>query len=236
MGCELDPQLRTRAERILQTDSKLVGERYWRSGLKRGLDLLIASPSSVVALPIIAAAGVAILAQDGHWPFVKLHSPHPGAGFVPVYKLRTMIPGAHLQEIDLTKGTTLNKLKREGNDPRVTRIGRLLRKSTVDELPQLFNVIAGNLSVVGPRPLSLSDWQFVDSHRGEEPFRGFVALLERGHRYGLSGFLAIFGRADLEITDRFQLDVMYGQQASLKADLKILALTAPAVLKAKGAY
>lgn len=236
MGCELDPQLRARAEGILQTSSRLVGERYWQSGLKRGLDLLIASPSSVVALPIIAFAGVAILAQDGHWPFVKLHSPHPGAGFVPVYKLRTMIPGAHLQEIALTSGTTLNKLKREGTDPRVTRIGHFLRRSTVDELPQLFNAVAGNLSAVGPRPLSLSDWRFVNSRRDKEPFKGFIALLEKGHKYGLSGFFAIFGRADLEITDRLQLDVMYGRQASLRADLRILALTAPAILKAKGAY
>lgn len=238
MNHELDPKLRADAEKILETKSKFIGEAYWRSETKRALDLLIAGPSSLITLPVITLAGLAIFADDGHWPFVNVPVEHPGQReHVPFYKLRTMIPNAQTYELDMTVKEPLRELKRKGKDQRLARPGPFLRKTSLDELPQLFNVMIGDLSLVGPRPPQHSEWRHeIYPHQDEEPYRGFIDLLKKGIKYGVTGFYGILGRSDLEMTDRLRLEILYGERASFKADLRIIAMTIPALLSRKGAF
>ena len=112
------------------------------------------------------------------------------------------------------------------NDPRVTRVGRLLRRSSLDELPQLFNVLRGEMSLVGPRPPLPTE---VEKYRGIENRRLFV-------KPGITGLWQISGRADLSWEDSVGLDLLYVETWSLFQDLLILLRTIPAVLSSKGAY
>lgn len=238
MNHELDPELKAKAERVLETKSKFIGETYWRSRVKRALDILISGSSLPVVLPVITLAGLAIFADDGHWPFVNIICEYPKEREpTPFYKLRTMIPGAREMEVDITVNENIRDLKRKRDDPRVTRIGYFLRGPSLDEFPQLLNVAAGHCSLVGPRPPSLSEWyREVYPYQNEEPFRGFIELLNKGIKWGVTGFYGVFGRIDLEMTDRLHLEILYGEKASFKADLRIITLTIPTLLSCKGAY
>lgn len=199
----------------------------YRRGGKRLLDVVLASAGMLVAAPILAAAAVAI----------KLDSPGPvfhrairvGKGGRPFtfLKLRSMRADAEelrglLLHRNITKGPTF-KLH---DDPRVTTVGRLLRKTSLDELPQLLHVLAGEMSLVGPRP------PFPEEVEHYEPW--MRRRLET--RPGLTCLWQIRGRSDLPFDEWMRLDVEYVDRCSFALDLKILALTIPAVLSGKGAY
>jgi lipopolysaccharide/colanic/teichoic acid biosynthesis glycosyltransferase len=112
------------------------------------------------------------------------------------------------------------------DDPRITGLGRFLRKFSLDELPQLINVLRGEMSLVGPRPLPLRDYELLaDWHRK----RNLVLP-------GITGLWQISGRADLDFDDLVRLDFLYLEQWSIALDLSILLKTIPAVLSRKGAY
>ena len=144
-----------------------------------------------------------------------------------MYKLRTMVKGAEalqtsLEHLNEASGPVF-KIK---HDPRMTRVGRFLRRTSIDELPQLVNVLRGEMSLVGPRPLPLRDvGRFSEA-----------ALVRRfSVRPGLTGLWQISGRSDLSFERWMELDMQYIDQWSLGLDLKIIAKTIPAVLKATGA-
>lgn len=230
----IDPQLGKKALSVLETDSDLTGIRYAQSRLKRALDLLIAGPASVVVFPVIFIAGIRILKNEGWPPFFSLGLEHPSLGTVPVFKLRTMIKGAESLEVEIAKGRPIGEIQ---EDPRVTKIGRELRKSGVDELPQFFNVLAGHLSMVGPRGLSGSDWNFVREHLAEDPYKTIVSLFRTGRvKYGLAGFYTAFGRKKLSPENRYGLEVLYCQRESLRGDLKILGLSYSSFKSKEGAH
>ncbi len=142
----------------------------------------------------------------------------------PFYKFRTMKPGTHnmrygeLAHLDARQGTPMVKIK---NDPRVTKIGKILRATSLDELPQLFNVLKGEMSLVGPRP-----------HLPEE-----VAKYQKHHRFvltvkpGITGMGQISGRSDLDFEQEVKLDSYYIENWSLLLDLKILIKTVLVVFK-----
>jgi lipopolysaccharide/colanic/teichoic acid biosynthesis glycosyltransferase len=111
------------------------------------------------------------------------------------------------------------------NDPRITRVGRLLRKTSLDELPQIWNVLRGEMSLVGPRPTSfdVSTYQLWHTERLE--------VLP-----GITGLWQVSGRSDVDFDERLQLDVEYIERRSIWLDLKILCLTFLAVLRPRGAY
>lgn len=181
----------------------------------------------LVAIPVLAVAAVAI----------KLDSPGPvfhravrvgraGRRFT-FLKLRSMRADAEelrglLLHRNITKGPTF-KLH---DDPRVTRVGRLLRKTSLDELPQLIHVVTGEMSLVGPRP------PFPEEVEHYEPW--MRRRLET--RPGLTCLWQIRGRSDLPFDEWMRLDVEYVERCSLGLDLKILLLTVPAVLSGRGAY
>ncbi len=199
--------------------------------LKRSLDVGVVVIALALFLPLIMTLiGVMMLAQGR--PIIYRHSRigRDGARF-DCFKFRTMatngdaILRAHLaadaaarQEWDSTR-----KLK---NDPRVTAIGRVLRKSSADELPQLFNVLRGEMSLVGPRPI-VQDEVF---HYGTQ--------INHYHRVrpGLTGAWQISGRSDTSYAERVQLDTDYVANQTFVGDVLILLRTVPAVLRSRGSY
>jgi lipopolysaccharide/colanic/teichoic acid biosynthesis glycosyltransferase len=111
-------------------------------------------------------------------------------------------------------------------DPRVTRVGRVLRRLSLDELPQLYNVLRGDMSLVGPRPEQV---ELVQRYRPEHRFRLSV-------KPGITGPMQIYGRGELTFADRLAVELDYVENLSMAHDLKILAVTLPTVLRGTGAY
>lgn len=149
-----------------------------------------------------------------------------------LWKFRTMEVNAEarlheLEALNECEGGVLFKLK---CDPRVTRIGRILRSTSLDELPQLFNVLQGQMSLVGPRPLQLRDCERAFKF-DQVAFEQRLTVLP-----GITGSWQIAGRSDLSFEQMLKLDCSYIEQWSLRRDLTILLNTLPAVLKRSGAY
>ncbi|HEX7077701.1 MAG TPA: sugar transferase [Candidatus Eisenbacteria bacterium] len=199
----------------------------YRRGGKRLLDLAIALAALAFALPFMAVAAL----------LIKLDSPGPvfhrairvgrGGRKFTFLKLRSMQRDAEelrglLLHLNEAKGPAF-KLQ---NDPRVTRVGRLLRKTSLDELPQLFHVVAGRMSLVGPRP------PFPEEVERYEPWM----LRRLAVRPGLTCLWQIRGRSDLSFDEWMRLDLQYVDRLSLGLDLEILLLTVPAVISGRGAY
>ena len=193
--------------------------------LKRAIDLAAVIAALPLALPVLALCIVAIrLDSPGPALFVQPRTGKEGRRFG-MFKLRTMVQNAaelkakymHLNE------HTYPDFKIT-NDPRMTRVGRILRKTSLDELPQLFNVLRGDMTLVGPRPTSF----------GAETYRLWhTARLEV--KPGLTGLWQVSGRSDLDFDDRLRLDVAYIRHRCLWLDLQILVRTATAVLSTRGA-
>jgi len=144
-----------------------------------------------------------------------------------IYKFRTMVPNAEkmLPALELLNEATgpVFKIK---NDPRMTPIGRLLRRSSIDELPQLFNVLRGDMSLVGPRPLPLRDYAGFDQDWQRRRF---------SVRPGITCLWQVRGRNNIAFDHWMKLDLQYLDEWSIWLDMKILAQTIPAVLKGSGA-
>ena len=195
--------------------------------LKRLLDVIGAALGLVVLSPILVCAAVAIkLSSGGRVLYIQERFGHYRRRFR-MYKLRTMVENAEelqtsLEHLNEATGAVF-KIK---NDPRVTLLGRFLRRTSIDEIPQLLNVLRGEMSLVGPRPLPLRDvGRFTEA-----------ALVRRfSVRPGLTGLWQINGRSELSFERWMELDMQYIDQWSLGLDLKIIAKTIPAVLRATGA-
>jgi len=195
--------------------------------IKRALDILLSLVMIITLSPLYLFTALLIkLTSPGPIFFIQqrlgLHKRRFG-----VYKFRTMVPDAEkmqaeLEHLNEVKGAAF-KIK---NDPRVTPIGRILRKISIDELPQLFNVLKGDMSLVGPRPLPIRDYEEFDrdGHR-----RRFSV------RPGITCLWQIRGRSDISFEKWMELDMEYIDNWSLWLDLKILLGTIPAVLKGSGA-
>jgi lipopolysaccharide/colanic/teichoic acid biosynthesis glycosyltransferase len=199
---------------------------YQRLG-KRVLDLGVGSVAFLLAAPLIAIAAIAIKADSRGPVFHRAVRVGRGGRKFTFLKLRSMQVGA--EEL---RGLLLHLNQAQGpafklhNDPRVTRVGRLLRKLSLDELPQLLHVLQGHMSLVGPRP------PFPEEVERYEPWM----LRRLSVRPGLTCLWQVRGRSDLGFTEWMRLDLEYVDRLSLGLDLEILARTIPAVLSAKGAY
>jgi lipopolysaccharide/colanic/teichoic acid biosynthesis glycosyltransferase len=136
------------------------------------------------------------------------------------------------QRGDTQNGIVHQPLLKLKNDPRVTRIGRFLRRFSIDELPQLYNVLKGDMSLVGPRPLLPEDFARFDRKSELD----FVWHIRSGVKPGITGLWQISGRSDLGAREMLLLDLYYIQHQSPLLDLRILAKTIPALLIGKGAY
>jgi exopolysaccharide biosynthesis polyprenyl glycosylphosphotransferase len=198
----------------------------FRLALKRLLDIFGCSFGLVVAGPIILAAAIAVkLSSDGPIFFKQVRAGRNGRKFT-MYKFRSMVVDAeelraklqHLNEMD----GPVFKIK---HDPRITAVGRFLRKTSIDELPQLFNVVMGDMSLVGPRPALPSE---VEQYQAWQRRRLSV-------KPGLTGLWQVSGRNQIDFEEWMQLDLQYIDRWSLWLDIKIILKTIPTVLFHKGA-
>jgi lipopolysaccharide/colanic/teichoic acid biosynthesis glycosyltransferase len=190
---------------------------YLGSRRKRALDVLVGGLAVVLASPALALAAVAIrLETHGHAVYRQRRVGRGGVPFQ-LYKLRTMVSGAET----MGKGLAVD----EGDD-RITRLGRWLRRTSFDEVPNLINVLRGEMSLVGPRPtVQVQVDRYSDRQR-----RRLDALP------GITGWAQINGRASLPWHERIELDVWYVEHASLRLDLQILAKTARMAVTGAGLY
>jgi exopolysaccharide biosynthesis polyprenyl glycosylphosphotransferase len=195
--------------------------------LKRTFDLVGSSLLLVVLSPVLAAAALAVrLSSRGP---VVYRSMRPGIGGVPFacLKFRTMYRDADQRQADLESlneaSGALFKMRR---DPRMTPVGRVLRRYSIDELPQLFNVLRGQMSLVGPRPLPERDFQHLEEWHKK---RYLVTP-------GITGLWQVSGRSELDFDDLVRLDFLYLERWSVFLDLSILVKTVPAVFTRRGAF
>jgi exopolysaccharide biosynthesis polyprenyl glycosylphosphotransferase len=193
--------------------------------LKRCVDIVITSVALVVAAPFMLVIALAIkLTSPGPVLFKQRRVGEQERDFT-ILKFRTMVVGAHAQRdgLDNEADGLLFKMRR---DPRVTGIGHLLRKTSLDELPQLFNVLMGEMSLVGPRPaLPEETLRYAESQRGRLRVKP-----------GVTGLWQVNGRHDLAFEDYVRYDLFYVENWSLTMDFYILAKTIPALLTARGSY
>ncbi len=199
----------------------------WRALAKRGLDVSLSSLLLLLSAPVLLIAAISIrLDSRGPVVFTQERVGKDGRRFR-VHKLRTMVADAEELVIDLRdQNDTDGPMFKMRDDPRVTRVGRLLRKWSIDEIPQFWNVLRGDMSLVGPRP-SLPDE--LDGWSSEAHNRLRV-------KPGLTGMWQVSGRSDTGFEQYVRLDLYYVDNWSLWTDLAIVAKTVPTVLFSRGAY
>lgn len=185
--------------------------------MKRAIDVAIAGVMSIVSAPVVALLALAIrLDSPGPALYRQTRVGKDGEPFS-ICKLRTMVQGAER----IGAGLAINE-----GDPRITRVGAFLRRYSLDELPNFWNVLRGDMSIVGPRPtLPGQVEQYTERQRGR------LAV-----KPGMTGWAQVNGRAALPWAERIELDLWYVEHWSLRLDLQILARTARSVFSGHGLY
>ena len=198
--------------------------------LKRMLDLVVATLALVVLAPALALIAAAIKAESRGPVFFRQVRRRSGERTFRIYKFRTMVADADRRKHEVAH---LNqhadgdpRMFKVPDDPRVTRVGRLLRRYSLDELPQLINVVKGEMSLVGPRPLILDEDQFVTDWK-----RKRLDL-----KPGITGLWQVLGRSEIPFEEMTKLDYVYVTNWSLWGDLLLLFRTVPAVFRPRRAY
>jgi len=185
--------------------------------IRRAADLLAAGALAVITAPLVAFLALLIrLESPGDPIYTQVRVGRDGAPFR-IYKLRTMVSGAEFQGAGLGIAA---------GDTRITRLGAILRRTSLDELPNLWNVVRGEMSIVGPRPTLQHQ---VDAY--SERQRGRLAV-----KPGITGWAQVNGRASLPWPERIELDLWYVEHRSLRLDLEILRRTLGQVLHGGGIY
>lgn len=193
---------------------------------KRLLDVVLVVASLPIILPIILVLSI-LGARDGHNPFFSQKRLGKGGRVFTFWKLRTMVPDAdqHLEEY-LSENSAArrewNEKQKLLSDPRITRFGRILRKTSLDELPQLWNVLIGDMSLVGPRPMMVEQ-------RDLYPGTAYYAL-----RPGLTGYWQVSDRHQSTFSARAGFDHQYYREVSLVTDAKVIVQTISVVLRGTG--
>ena len=196
------------------------------SPVRRAIDVVGAGVGLILATPVLAAAAVAIkLSSRGPVMFVQQRAGLGGRPF-PIYKLRTMCVNADAMKADLKAQSEQDGAAfKMTHDPRVTRVGELLRKTSVDELPQLWNVLVGDMSLVGPRPLPVDEAEAVAGWQ-----RRRLDVMP-----GLTCIWQVEGRSRVSFLEWMRMDMRYIRRPSLAGDLRLMFATVPAVLARRGA-
>lgn len=200
----------------------------WTKRCKRLIDLVMAATLIILGSPIfLITAALIVLESPGPVFFTQIRVGKDGRHFN-FYKFRSMVPNAEKLRNELVKDNessdgVLFKIK---DDPRITRVGRFIRKFSIDELPQLLNVLLGDMSLVGPRPALPSE---VAQYTLEQRKRLHAVP-------GITCLWQVSGRSEIPFSGQVRLDLEYIRSSSLRSDLAILLKTIPAVLAGKGAY
>ena len=193
--------------------------------LKRALDLIVGIPLALLSAFLFPVIALAIWLEDrGPAVFVQTRAGLNGTPFR-VYKFRTMHVGAD-RSMEAMLDDLPEPMFKFRRDPRVTRVGRVLRRLSLDELPQIWNLLRGDMSLVGPRPEQL---ELVERYSPEHRFRLDV-------KPGLSGPMQIHGRGELTFEERLAVELDYVENISIGRDLRILALTPVSIVRGTGAF
>jgi lipopolysaccharide/colanic/teichoic acid biosynthesis glycosyltransferase len=185
--------------------------------VSRALDIVLSAVLLAVTAPLLALAAIAIRLESRGPVFYRQLRVGRGGESFELWKLRTMVPGAE------SIGAGIYVIE---GDPRITRVGRLLRRFSLDELPNLVNVLRGEMALVGPRPTVQEQ---VDRYTDRQRRRLEV-------KPGITGWAQVNGRASLPWPERIELDVWYVEHRSLRLDLRILARTARLLATGHGLY
>ena len=211
--------------RVNSANRLLHGRSYHLT--KRALDLLLVTMALPLVLPFLLLCAILIKVESPSGPiwFTQDRTGKGGRRFK-IYKFRTMVPNAEKIKNEVAH---LNELRwpdfKISKDPRVTRVGRFLRKTSLDELPQLLNVLRGDMSLVGPRPTSFAAHTYDLWHTER------LDVLP-----GMTGLWQITGRGSMEFDDRVRLDVAYIEHCCLWLDIQILARTLLMVIQPRGVH
>jgi exopolysaccharide biosynthesis polyprenyl glycosylphosphotransferase len=198
--------------------------------LKRSFDLFGAAIGLVLLAPLFVAVAVLIKLDSKGPVFFRQVRMGSGGRTFRVFKFRTMVHDAESRKPEIAHLNMHSaddpRMFKVPDDPRVTRLGRLLRRWRVDELPQLLNVLAGDMSIVGPRPLILDEDQHVSSW----------ARRRLDLKPGMTGLWQVLGASDIAFDEMTKLDYLYVTNWSLREDLRLIMLTLPALARARAAY
>ena len=202
--------------------------------MKRLFDIAGSIIAMIILSPVFLITIVAIVIESGRPIFFKQRRTaiRNGKEFNFI-KFRSMVNGAEDLKDDLLEyNETDGALFKMKNDPRVTRVGRIIRKTSIDELPQLFNVLLGDMSLVGPRPLPLADFE-----KAQETTNFWEAIKDRNSvKPGMTGLWQVSGRSEIKFKEMILLDLYYVENYSILFDLEILFETVSVVLFRRGAY
>ena len=197
----------------------------------RAFEVIVAALALVFLLPLLLLVALSIWLGDGGPALFRHTRLGQGGRSFGCLKFRTMVTDAdvrlaELLQRDLAARAEWEATQKLSKDPRVTPLGRFLRASSVDELPQLINVIAGDMSLVGPRPIVLAE-----TSRYGPYLKHYLTV-----RPGITGVWQVSGRNDVSYRRRIACDVLYARRRSLTRNLMIMAATVPAVLQSRGSY
>ncbi|MDD2970822.1 MAG: sugar transferase [Lachnospiraceae bacterium] len=213
----------TEVNYIQETTDKRMAYRFW----KRFFDIVLSSMALVAAMIIMIPVSIAIKLEDGGPVFFYQDRNGLNGKVFRMYKLRTMCQNAQQMHFDM-----LDKNELDGpafkmhDDPRITRVGKFLRRTSIDELPQLINIIKGDMSIVGPRPLPTYETEKCNAYQMQ---RYLV-------KPGLTCYWQCMGRDTIPFDRWVELDLKYIREASLWTDIKIIIKTIISVIVGDGAY
>jgi exopolysaccharide biosynthesis polyprenyl glycosylphosphotransferase len=216
---------------VLEEDHYIAGcirtNSGWRQAIKRVVDLVVAAVFLLLMLPVMLLVAVAIRASSRGPVFFRQERIGLNKRRFRIYKFRTMVSDAEKYLNDLEgRNETGGPAFKMKNDPRITPLGKFLRRSSIDELPQLLNVLAGDMSLVGPRPLTVRDYEGFSDVQYQRRF---------SVKPGITCLYQIGGRSLLSFDQWMLLDLRYIDEWSLWLDLKILVRTIPVVIGGVGA-
>lgn len=195
--------------------------------VKRFLDIMLALAGMIVLSPVFLIIALAIKLESKGPVFFKHTRIGKDGKIIKIYKFRSMVDNAE----NLIKSFTPEQMKeykenyKLSNDPRVTKVGKFIRKTSLDELPQLINILKGDLSIIGPRPVVAEELKRYGSN-----IEKFLSVTP-----GLTGFWAANGRSCTSYEQRMQMELFYIDNLSLKLDIKVFFKTIEAVIKREGA-
>jgi lipopolysaccharide/colanic/teichoic acid biosynthesis glycosyltransferase len=202
----------------------------WEKALKRSFDVLVGTLLLLATLPLWIIVGLCVWATSRGPVFFCHERVGRGGRRIRVTKFRTMVPGAasildadpELRDRYVQGGFKL----RPEDDPRITRFGSVLRRLSLDELPQIWDVLRGRMSIVGPRPVVADELESYGHYVG-----AYLSM-----RPGITGLWQVNGRSDVGFPERARIDYSYASRWSLGSDVKVLLRTIPSVLRRRGAY
>ncbi|HKW73007.1 MAG TPA: sugar transferase [Candidatus Dormibacteraeota bacterium] len=215
-----------KALRASDLGSALAPPVRWQLSLKRAFDLAVGVPALLVAGPVLLVMMLMIWIESPAAPIFRQRRLGLDGREFWMLKLRTMVPNAEAMRAQLEHLNEAPPLFKITNDPRVTRVGRFLRATSMDELPQLLNVVRGEMSLVGPRPRLPHEFDLSVPRQRQR----FIV------KPGLAGLWQVRGRAKLGFEEALEVDLEYIRRWSFVFDLELIARTAWVVVTGRGAY